>query len=179
MRSSLVVIALMLLSSESVPAQAVLGEGRPIERGARIRIAEAARQRRLEGVLVEWRGDSALARIDASGAYLVVPPDLVGRIEVYDGKRSRAGKGARIGALAGLSLGALVVLSAAADPYKDVPAGQAIAFVGMSTATYAGIGALIGSFVKVPRWRQLQPEGRVQAVVGPRGRVGLAISSGF
>ncbi len=178
MKPCIAVLALLMVPLGSPAAQTVIGESTLPERGTRIRILQPGQRR--EAVLVEWRVDSALARIDATGEFVVIPPQMVAAIEVYDGMRNRAGKGARIGGGIGLGLGLLVVVSAASDEWTAPTAGEAIAAVALSTAVYAGVGAMIGAAVKQPRWRPLGGNAvRLQAGVDPRGRVGVGFRVGF
>lgn len=178
MKTCLAVLGLLLLPMGAGAAQSVIGESTRPERGTRIRISEIGSGKHREGVLVEWRGDSALARIDASGEYIIVPPTLVSQIEVYDGMYSGSGKGALIGGAFGLA-GMLLVLLESQGSYVSPTAGEAIAGVAVGTAMYAGVGALIGSAIKKPRWRAFDSTTRLHAVVDPRGWLGLTLSLAF
>jgi len=178
-KTSAVFLAFLLLPLGTAGAQSVIGESSRPELGTRIRVTDFAKGKPREGVLVEWRADSALARIDATGEYLVVPPALVGQIEVYDGTRSGAGKGALIGGAVGFGGAMLVVVASSGDYYASPSTGEAVAGVVLNTALYAGLGALIGSAVKKPKWRSFGPAPRVQARVDPRGRIGLAVALAY
>jgi hypothetical protein len=176
-KSCLAVLAFLTVPLTATFAQSLVETTRP-ERGTRIRITEGVTSR--EGVLVEWRGDSAFTRIDATGDYVLIPPSRVPELELYDGLGSVAGKGAMIGGGIGLGLGLLVVVASAGDSYTSIPAGEAVAVVGLNTAMFAGIGALIGSAAKRPKWRAMDSGAvRVHAGVTPRGGVGLGFSVGF
>jgi hypothetical protein len=177
-KTYLAALALLALPVAVAPAQSAIEFTRP-ERGIRIRITDAAALRR-EGVLVEWRGDSALARIDATGDYVVIPPQRLAELELYDGVQSGAGKGAMLGGGFGLGLGVIVVIASSGESYTSIPAGEAVALVALNTALYAGIGALIGSASKKPRWRAFEANGaRLQAGLDPLGRAGLRLSVAF
>jgi hypothetical protein len=179
MKRSLAVFGLLLLPVTVAAAQSVVGSSRGLDRGTRIRISDPGQGTRREGVLVEWRADSALARIDASGEFVVVPPALVTHLEVYDGMRSGSRKGALIGGAFGLGAALLVVLAQDQGYYATPSTGEAIAGVAASTAVYAGLGALIGSAIKKPKWRAFDTAPRVHAVVDPRGGFGLTLRLGF
>jgi len=177
-KSGIAVLVFLSVPLVAPAAQSVVETTR-VERGTRIRINEGASTRR-EGVLVEWRGDSAFARIDATGDYVLIPPQGVTGLELYDGARSASGKGALIGGGIGLGLGLLVVVASSGDSYTSIPAGEAFALVAMNGAFFAGIGALIGSAAKMPKWRAINSDAlRLQAGVNSRGGLGLMLNVGF
>lgn len=180
MKPCIAVLALLMVPLGSPAAQTVIGEFTRPERGTRIRITEPGSTSRREGVLVEWRGDSALARIDASGEFVMIPPQRVTELELFDGMKSGAGTGALIGGGFGLGLALIVVVASSGDEFTSFTAGEGIAVVALNTALHAGIGAIIGSAVKKPRWRAYNPDAaRLQAGVDSQGRLGLSVRVGF
>lgn len=178
MKPCIALLAFLMVPPGTAAAQAVVGESMRLESGTRIRISGPGVRR--EGVLVEWRGDTALARIDASGEVVVIPPQAVAGIEVYHGTGSRAGKGAVIGGAIGMGAGLLLVAVAASDEWTAPTAGEAVRVVLFFTAVDAGIGALIGAAVRHARWKPLAMDAvRLQAGVGPGGRVRFGLRLGF
>lgn len=179
MKQRIAVLGLLLLPVGASTAQTVIGLSSRLDPGTRIRITDSAQGTRLEGVLLEWRGDSAVARVTSGGALVLVPPPLGSRIEVYDGMRSSSRKGAMIGGAIGMGAAVILVVAASSDPYMSVSAGQAIGAIALNTAVYAGVGALIGTAIKKPRWRALDAAPRLEALLDPRGRAGLGVRIGF
>jgi len=177
-KSCIGVLALLLLQQSPTSAQAVGVSFRP-EPGTRIRIHESGSPRR-EGILVEWRGDSVLARIDSNGESVLIPPQRVPDLERFDRMETGTKKGALIGGGLGLALSLAMVASASDDDYFAYTTGELFAVTIVTTVTTTGIGALIGSFVKETKWRAFDSSAaRLQAMVDPRGRMGLAVSIGF
>jgi hypothetical protein len=152
------VLALLLLQQSPTSAQTVGASLRP-ESGTRIRIPQSASSRR-EGILVEWRGDSVLARIDANGEVVLIPPQRVPELEAFDRMETATRKGALIGGGIGLALSLAMVASASADDYFTYTTGELFAAATVMTVTTTGIGALIGSLSKKRSGGRSIPAGR-------------------
>ena len=178
MKSCIGVLAFLLLQQSPTSAQTVGVSFRP-EPGTRIRIPGSASSRR-EGILVAWRGDSVLARIDANGEVVLIPPQRVSDLERFDRTVTGTQKGALIGGGLGLALSLAGVASMNDDDFISYTTGEKVLAVTMTTVVTTGIGALIGSFVKETKWRAFDSSApRLQAMVDPRGRMGVAVRIGF
>lgn len=180
MKPCIAVLAFLMVPLGSPAAQTVIGELTRPGPGTRIRFTNPVQSSRREAVLVEWRGDSALARVDKSGEFVVIPPHGVAGIEVYDGMRSSAGEDALTGGAVGIGLARISLLSANGDEFMSPTTEEALQIGAFATVFSAGIGALVGSALKKPKWRPVSTDAmRLQAGVDSRGRVGLSVRVGF
>ena len=177
MKSCIGVLAFLLFQQSPTTAQTAVESFRP-ERGTRIRIPENNSSTR-EAILVEWRGDSVLARIDASGEVVLIPPQRVPGLQRFDRVESGTTTGALIGGGIGLALSLVGVASNSSDDYISFSTGELVAGTFLLTLTTSGIGALIGSFLKETKWRAFDSSARIQPHVDPSGRVGLAVRVPF
>jgi hypothetical protein len=177
-KSCIGVLAFLLLQQSPTSAQTAGVSLRP-ETGTRIRVPENRSSRR-EGILVEWRGDSVLARIDSNGEDVLIPPQGIPDLERFDRMATGTATGALIGGGLGLALSLIGVASTSEDDFYALTTGEKVAGVALMTVVTTGVGALIGSFVKVTKWRPFDSSApRLQAMVDPRGRMGLAVRIGF
>lgn len=155
---------LLCLSGGTVEAQTVTP-------GERVRATTGEANYRITGTLEEWRRDTLYVISDGGSEGTVARPLALGslsRLEVSEGHRSNAGKGALIGGGIGLALGGAFSLIAAPRVDTEVPTSDYLLLTGIAAAGGAGIGALIGSFSKSERWREYPLD---------RLRVGLLPSS--
>ena len=90
-------------------------------------------------------GQSHVRNRGGSVVEMAAPLPVADVIEIQRPIGTNAGKGARIGGIAGASLAVLAVIAASGDPWTSPSAGQSIAAVGIWTLFGAGVGSLIGS----------------------------------
>ena len=134
---------------------------------ARLSIARGARS---DLTVEELRGLPLRDTVSVSTARLTL-------IEVYDGRRSRAGTGALVGFVTGFAFGALVGAAVGCGPTFHVECSRAagIAVNGVALgAVGAGVGALRGRSIRSDRWREVALP-RVTPRVAPLGEGGLGI----
>jgi hypothetical protein len=156
--------------------------------GTRVRVhyavngGSATRMSRRDGAIAGYQGDTMVVRFEKGGDRFLVPPEHLGNVEHFIGDRSASGRGALLGAGVGVAMTVLTVAVTAADPYTSGSTGEYVAVGVLQTGLFAGLGALIGSGVRIPQWQRLRP-GRDQAVqVLPTlqaGRAGIAIRIGL
>jgi hypothetical protein len=189
MRSSSLVV-LLLLSPSVLAAQSSLPRaplGLP-DVGTRVRVHYAVhggsvtRMSRRDGAIAGYQGDTMVVRFEKGGDRFLVPPEHLGNVEQFIGDRSAAGRGALLGAGVGLAMTVVTLAVAASDPWTSPSAGEYVAVGVLQTGLFAGLGALIGSGVRIPQWQRLQP-GRDQGLrISPtlqEGRAGIAIRIGL
>ena len=133
------------------------------------------------GTLAGVYGDTL--RLDT----LHVPLQSVTRLDVHRGQKSKAGTGALIGAGVGAAAGVITALVVCAEDNRDCEnAGSGLTaaaalVLGVGGALLgAGLGAVVGSNVKVDRWEEI-PLDRLRVSVAPQrdGRFGLGLSVRF
>ena len=137
--------------------------------GARVRVTTAAAfagdslgGRRIVGVLTAVR-EGSVEILENDRGPLLVPLRSVARFEVSRGRKSRAGRGALIGALTGAAAGAVTGYLGCGDcgegeSFFAIDAAGAAALVGFVGAVVGTpIGAVIGSLFHTDRWSRVSP----------------------
>ncbi len=181
------VTATLALTSVCVPA-GLFGqeqETRPeVTEGRRVRVTHD--MGRSVGRLVHLSGDSLVVVTDDNDQ-IRFRSDQIQRVELSGGKHRNAQQGLLIGSAAGLAVGVVAALTLperGCSSFSGYCAGdEALAVVG-NTLSGAGLGALIGVFVKSERWQEgslpdlepmvtLQPQGdhRMTLGIGLRLRI--------
>jgi hypothetical protein len=162
----------VLLPAGPLAAQAAPG----LEPGARVRVTAPSIYRQPEIAVFETIDATDLRIGLIAGGHAVIPLDAVHGIEVSAGRRTNRKKGALIGGLAGLTGGLVIVLIDRQDRYGDESVWAAPLFpeidraieaagITIMTLTGAGLGMVVGTFVRTERW---------QAAAPPRVHVGIA-----
>jgi len=103
-------------------------------------------------------------------------------IEVYGGRRSRAGAGALIGFATGFAFGTILgALGCGENSYLDCSRlGGAAAGGAAVGAVGAGVGALAGLSIRSDRWRAVPVSRASPSVVSlGQGRVGMGVAISF
>jgi len=118
---------------------------------------------RYVGTLVELNHDSM--RWDSEGSPYNTPLDQIAKLELVRGQKSNAGKGAFLGGVVGLGVGAAVGLVFSGlcgmDQVSDnagCRVGTTAVAGGLGAVLGAGVGALIGNGSKSVRWETVPPE---------------------
>lgn len=147
---SRVLVCLFVLYAALVgsPARAQDSESWPLV-GQRVRVSTASREKQSVGTLTGM-DRIRLVVSDENGVPTSIPRTDVTRLEVSDGKRSNAGKGALVGALIGIGLGLTYVADNCSEGCGNV-AGGLLTLGAMGGA----IGAAIGAPIRTERWRSV------------------------
>ncbi len=166
MRSlTLVAAALLLTTSSPLAAQEA-----PVEPGARVRVtAPDLGINKYTGMLEGVEGDTLV--VDT----LRLPLASVTRLEVHSGQKSRAGRGALIGAAAGVVSGAIIgAVACSGSCLGEAGSRPAVgAALGAIALVLPGllVGTVAGALIKTDRWEDV-PLKRIR--VGPTPEGGLA-----
>jgi hypothetical protein len=161
MRRLLVLMLPLSLAAPALQAQAADG----LEVGARVRVtiadADGGRPARLVGTVAERRADALLLGPEGEAAPREVPWARVGLVEVSRGQGSRAGAGARGGALVGaLVLGTAVYLGERSSEtctsecdYRN-PSVVPMTALGVAAGALGGayVGRRLGALMPAERW---------------------------
>ena len=141
-------LALALLTAGTLPAQQ-LG----LTEGTRVRIHTAGAAIPVTGTIA-YRAPDGVAVLRAPSDTAYVPLAAITRVDVSTGRRSNAGRGAKVGGLIGVGLGALLGMAAMAedDGYFDYGA-EAIP-TGMLGGGLLGVtaGVIIGALSSREQW---------------------------
>ena len=175
-------IAALFLALQ-VPARGQ--EPLPLAPGARIKVRA---QETHIGTLLTLDSVALVLRQDGMQDTLSVPRETIRRLEVSAGRKSAAGKGARIGGIAGGGLGLLAGAAAAIENPCDGPSfcldlfgpEDIPLFVVVAGGTGAVVGALIGALGRTDRWTEVPVDGLRVGIVPLRdGTIGFALSRTF
>jgi len=151
---AMVAIALLLLGGAGAAAQ---DPAPPLPDGARVRVVTTGREG-AEGILLradEHRITLAVAARDRYSwpSEVTLQVDPTTRVQLHQGEKRHALLGAVVGSASFALLGATFTVDPGtcnnADSTTFCSRGQA---VGASALVGAGIGALVGHFVKTERW---------------------------
>jgi hypothetical protein len=156
----------------------------------RVRISAPHRQT-LVGTVIAWERQSLVVNVtgpdNLAGTRMELPLETVTRLDVSQGRRSKAGRGAVIGGGVGLATGALAgaILAQGLSQYPDYQdpgfAVQVVgAFSGIGLAAGLGVGAVIGAISKGESWQALSLD-RMRVSVLPDSRSGAptGVAVGF
>jgi len=147
--------------------------------GIRVRI-HRAHYAPLVGNLVSLGPDSLVVAVAPADTAFVARQSIT-QVEIFQGRKSNAGKGAKtgllIGGLGGALLGAMAAAAQDESDFLYVPPGQLVlgGAIGWG-ALGAGIGALIGSGSHTDRW---QPTVLPTAMVVPDEAKGRRVALGL
>jgi len=187
-RVASILLTLALLAPEvraGAGQEAGVGGDSPIAVGSRLRVtAPGAVEGRVSGRLVEVDERSLVLSID-DRYRLNIPREAITRTEILVGRRSAVGRGALIGASIGLISAALLATDEEGcaigfDGSGASTTSDCLAVGVLLTASYAGIGGLIGLAVKRDDWRSVSAHTLDVAVAPARGRgVAVGVRWGF
>ena len=125
-------------------------------------------------------GDTLVLR---SGATRLVPLASVERLEVYAGRRSHWLLGGGIGLVVGagvtytvLRSGGSTALCNQSQNQDAMNSGECLALAAAGGVVGAGLGALVGAFIKSDRWEDVSPD-RFRLGLAPRPSGGLTLSA--
>lgn len=169
--SVLVAMALVAGSTRPLPSQSGL---RP---GVKVRIDVSASPR-MTGVVQSVTPDSVVLYVEPSAIRFGIARSEIQSIQISHGRSASAGakKGALWGAATFGGIATIIAFSLASDSaYKASTDGISPAvFAAVGIAEGAGIGALIGVFVKSEKWESVSV--RPAVGVGPHGfKLGLQV----
>ena len=166
-------LLLIPLSFTSLAAQDTLTAG------DKVRVT--TEEERVVGSLVSLDDNQLTLTTEARDSSLVLPLASLTKLEVSRGQKSMAGRGALIGLGAGAAVGVGTALVACAggdcNTDGDITGALALGLGAGGALVGAGIGALIGSSIKVDRWETV-PLDRISVSLTPRGG-GLEVSAKF
>lgn len=159
-------------------AQEGTGEESPVLVGSKVRLRAGSLPQGIQGTIVEM-DDRTLIVSQDQRAVRVSRADIT-RLEISNGRRRQARKGALIGAIAGAgTFAALSRETYCAEYYDDGEACPGRAeMVATGVLGGAAWGALIGHFVKTERWTLVSEPG-AQVRLAPsfsKGGLGLKLS---
>ncbi len=172
-------VACLLTVVSLVPFATLSAQTPPlVEPGQRLRVTArdsiGQPSGRLVGTLVTVTAEHIV--VERRGDQLTMPRELVTRLEVSRGQRSKRGTGAVIGFLLGAGVGAVVgVASCQADGQGDCRRDAALIGVAAVGALGAGIGAIVGAG-KTDRWEEV-PLDQLRVSFAPQrdGRIALGV----
>jgi hypothetical protein len=160
-------IALVLWSASAFPS-----EPKAVVIGSRVRASgpEVATQP-LIGTVVGLEHHAVLVRAGGSGPPVRVPLGPTTTIEVSSGRRSKAGRGALLGAAVGVLPGLLMTVG----DYNTDPDHSPGTVTVVGAAAGAAVGAAVGWAIKSEQWLPAELP-QVSAGIAPlRGGVGLSV----
>jgi len=155
-------------------AYAADGPGEAIEPsvGSRVRITSSAHGGPVIGTLLSIEVNALVLRRAGSDAASRIPVDEIRTLEVSRGRKSQVGRGAMIGAAAGVMPGLLLTFGDySSDVHGDSNAG-AVAVIG--AASGALVGAAVGWALKTENWVAGEVPRAAIAAVPVRGGVALS-----
>ena len=173
------------LASPSALAQPAGSAGPTLGAGTRIRVTAAPPITAFIGAVVTQSADTLVFRRDADGSTVAVPVGQVSRLDMSGGTRTHKLRGATIGLLAGVGIGALLGLATGPDQCT----GECLfgpQFAAAVVGTAGGVvGALVGTLIgarSTEIWNPV-PSAAGAARIGiaptPRGGVALTASLAF
>ena len=170
----LLALLLIPLSFTSLTAQDTLTAG------DKVRVT--TEQERIIGYWVALSENGLTLNTEERDSSLVLPLASLTKLEVSRGQKSGAGKGALIGAGTGAAAGVVTAYVGCAVESSNFNCGNytvltILAFGAAGALVGAGIGALIGSQIKVDRWQDV-PLDRIRVSLTPSGG-GLEVTAKF
>ena len=179
MRITIVTLSGTLLGM-SVPLIAADDALSELREGDRIRLSTPAldEQRSVAG-LVGIEGDTLIVRLPDRQEPTRIPLSEVGKLEVARGTKSRMGRGALIGGLAGMLLGGGAV-AAHLGGGGELGESSAVALVAGGLAAGSLLEGVVGLTIKTDHWVNVSVGGLdVGLALLPGRSRGLALSLGF
>lgn len=131
----------------------------------------------LVGTLAE-SSDRELILVAPDIGKRTIPFDTVTKVEWSAGRRNRVGEFALGGALLGLVVGAIGGATSGGD-CKGAEGSCAAMGAVTGTVGWGAVGALVGTFVKSYRWKEVPLPGAhvsVVPMIGPGSRAGVAVA---
>ena len=160
-------IALALCSASTFAS-----DSRAVEVGSRVRVsAPEVGAQPLIGRVVGLEPHAVLVRAESSGTATRVALGLSTTIEVSGGRRSKAGRGAVVGAAVGAMPGLLMTFG----DYNTDPEYSPGAVAALGAAAGAAVGAVVGWALKSEEWFPAEAPLVTAGVVPLRGGVGFSI----
>lgn len=149
----------------------------PLTAGDKVRVT--TEEERIVGYWISLDDNQLTLNTDRD-SNLVLPLASLAKIEVSRGQKSRAGKGALIGAAVGVTAGVITGLALGggcidSSCISDAGAAAIVAVVFGAGGTL--LGAVTGAFIKTDRWETV-PLDRISVSLTPRGG-GLEVSAKF
>lgn len=188
-------LALALATAAVSPAAAQAQTPRPLQPGTRVHVTSPALVHREADALllnaIRWDAEGAVVtsgdvlRVQPRGSdrWVDIPIQSVERLRVLTGEARATGRGAFLGAIAGLAAGALVIGVDQADGEIDPECGEdhcyGVGFRALTLGAGVAVGALVGSAFRTREWRDVALPGlRVVPAggVGGWGRVEIGVS---
>jgi len=153
-----------------------------LQAGARVRLRSTGTGKEWQqGNLLQIDGDSVT--LSTENDTLSLAARSVSKLQVSRGRKSHAGKGAKIGGGVGAGLGIILSAAAAADDdcfgCPEVGVDTAILVAALFGATGAGIGALIGSASHSEHWATVKAPWVTIQTLHSFKRAGLGLAMRF
>ena len=161
-----------ILSAGSLDAQTVSA-------GERVRATIEEQSGKLTGTLEEWGSDTLYVVPDGASQDVpasAIPLSTLSKLEISEGLKSNAGKGALIGGGIGLVVGGAMSIIAGSTVDTEVTSTDYLIFTGFVTVGGVGIGALVGALIKSERWEEL-PLDRLRLGIAPRSDGGFQLTA--
>ena len=160
-------IALLLCSASTFPS-----EPRAVAVGSRVRVSAAeVGAKPLIGSVVGLEPHAVLVRGERSGPPTRVALGPTTTIEVSGGRRSKAGRGAVLGAAVGAMPGLLMTFG----DYNTDPEYSPGAVAAVGAAAGAVVGAAIGWALKSEKWLPAEAPSVTAGIAPRRGGVGFSL----
>ncbi|NIN73076.1 MAG: hypothetical protein GTO46_14345 [Gemmatimonadetes bacterium] len=171
---------LLTILTLAAPTTLIAQQEPPVQAGDRVRVtAPTIDPDMLVGTLVSLRADTCVLKVDDLWLPLALPRTSVTKLEVQRGRKSKAGLGAGVGFVTGAVIGGLLGSYWGQEscgwmeiPCIKKPAATVLGALGFGLAG-AGIGALVGSRIRVDRWEEV-PLDQLRITLLPQRR-GLSV----
>ena len=175
------ILVLAVLSGSAAPLSGQADTLVSVGRRVRVRTMGESGElnRRIEGIVVRMPPDTLILRLPGSQPHHAVATNQDTQYSMHIGRRSSLGKGAVIGAIAGIVVGGAGFAIAGAD----CPVEEALCFHRRQSALAGGVliaalgaavGLAIGAFTSHDVWARADRRSAL-ALIQTRSRIGLAI----
>lgn len=152
-------------------ASGFAGDSHTVGVGSRVRVtAQEGGAQPLIGTVVGLEPHAVLVRSGSGGAATRIPLGPTTTFEVSGGRRSKAGRGAMVGAAVGGMPGLLLTFG---DYNSDDHSPGAVAALG--AAAGAAVGAAVGWALKSEDWFSAEPPSVTAGIAPLRGGVGFSV----